>query len=531
MIPHLLSILIFLPLAGALLLLLFRNNERLVKAGGLIVSLVVFLLSLPLYFAFDPARAEMQFEERVPWIGAFNASYHVGIDGIALLLILLTTFLTPIVLLSSWDSIKNKVAGYVAMMLLLETAMIGVFSALDTFLFYVFWEMILIPMYFIIGVWGGQERIYAAIKFFIYTMAGSLLMLVAIIWLGYWASTQPGGVFTTDMTRLMVIAPEVPGQLQMWMFAAFALSFLIKVPAFPLHTWLPDAHVQAPTGGSVILAGVLLKMGTFGLIRYGIQIFPFAAAQAAPYLCVIGVIGIIYGALVSMVQQDIKKLVAFSSVSHMGFIILGIFGMTVEGMQGGVIQMLNHGLSTGALFLIVGMIYDRRHTREISQFGGLARQIPVFSTFFMIVTLSSIGLPGLNGFVGEFLVLMGTFNSKFLGNPWYVVFAATGVILAAVYMLWMFQRVVFGMSRSEENEKLIDLNRREIGLLLPVILFIVWIGVYPSTFLSKSEPAVQNIVRYWDLRRAQNVPSPPPQVQANRTPPAESAPLRIAADR
>lgn len=363
-------------------------------------------------------------------------------------------------------------------------------------------------MYFIIGIWGGKQRIYAAIKFFIFTMVGSLLMLVAIIWLGYHASTLPGGSFTSDVTQLFSIAPHIPMNIQMWMFAAFALSFCIKVPAFPLHTWLPDAHVEAPTGGSVILAGVLLKMGTFGLIRYGLQLFPAAAIDAAPVLCAIGVIGIIYGALVSMVQKDIKKLVAYSSVSHMGFVILGIFGMTIEGMQGSVIQMINHGLSTGALFLIVGMIYDRRHTREIAEFGGLAKQIPIFSTLFLIVTLSSIGLPGLNGFVGEFLILIGTFQSSFLQNHLYVILASSGVIFAAVYMLWMFQRVVFGTSRSPENASLTDLNKRELALLLPVIFFIVWIGVYPGTFLSRSEKAVTNIIRVLENARDGKLPSP-----------------------
>lgn len=505
--PHLLSVVIFLPLVGSLILFFFRRNEFITKAGGLLISIVTFIISLPLYFLFNPSLDEMQFVDKVLWIPSLNVSYHIGIDGIALLLVLLTTFLTPLVLLSSWDSIKRRVADYVFMMLLLETGMLGVFSALDTFLFYVFWELILIPMYFIIGIWGGREKIYAAIKFFIYTMVGSLLMLVAIIWLGNYASTLPGGEFTTDVTKLFSIAPQIPLNIQTWMFAAFAFSFCIKVPAFPLHTWLPDAHVQAPTGGSVILAGVLLKMGTFGLIRYGLQLFPQAAISAAPFLCVIGVIGIIYGALVSMVQKDVKKLVAYSSVSHMGFIVLGIFGMTIEGMQGSVIQMVNHGLSTGALFLLVGMIYDRRHTREISEFGGLAKHIPIFSTFFLIVTLSSIGLPGLNGFVGEFLVLLGTFQSTFLHDHTYVIFAATGVILAAVYMLWMFQRVVFGTSRSEANTSLIDLSAREIAVLVPVVLFIVWIGVYPTTFLSRSEHSVQNIVRKLELVRDGKFPA------------------------
>ena len=494
MIPHVLNVVLFLPLIGAAAVMLARRSDNAARWTGVVFSLLTFLLSLELFFGYDANNPAMQFLEKVSWIPALNVSYHVGLDGISMLLVVLTTFITPIVLISSWSSITKNVPLYVAMMLILETAMIGVFSSLDIFLFYVFWEMILIPMYFIIGIWGGKNRIYATVKFFIYTMVGSLLMLIAIIWLGYYASTMPGGEFTTDITMLFDIAPTIPLGIQGWMFAAFALSFLIKVPAFPLHTWLPDAHVEAPTGGSVILAGVLLKMGTYGLIRFNLQLFPQSSLEFASFLSVLGVVGIIYGALVSMVQKDVKKLVAYSSVSHMGFILLGLFGVTVTGLQGGLIQMVNHGLSTGALFLIVGMIYDRRHTRMIEEFGGLARQIPIFATFFMIVTLSSIGLPGLNGFVGEFLILLGSFQSDVLASPWYVVFAASGVVFAAVYMLWMYQRVVFGESRNPENEKLSDLSIREIGLLLPVVLFIVWIGVYPSTFLDKTESSVQRVV-------------------------------------
>ena len=502
MIPHLLTYLLFLPLIGAAGVLLSRRNVGAARWIGLTTSIATFILSLPLFFSFDASRSDMQFVEKIAWIPSLHVSFHVGIDGISLLLVMLTTFLTPIVLVSSWTSIQKNIAMYVALMLLLETAMIGVFVSLDTFLFYVFWELILIPMYFIIGIWGGKERIYATVKFFIYTMVGSLLMLIAIIWLGHFASTLPGGEFTTDIVKLFEIGPMIPMHIQVWMFAAFALSFLIKVPAFPLHTWLPDAHVQAPTGGSVILAGVLLKMGTYGLIRFNLQLFPQSSIEYASLLSVLGVVGIIYGALVSMVQKDVKKLVAYSSVSHMGFILLGLFGMTTLGLQGGLIQMINHGLSTGALFLIVGMIYDRRHTRMIEDFGGLAKQIPIFSTFFLIVTLSSIGLPGMNGFVGEFLILLGSFESAVLGSIWYVVFAATGVVFAAVYMLWMFQRVVFGVSRSPENDSIVDLNKREIGLLLPIILFIFWIGVYPSTFLSKSEQTIQRIAEKLELVRS-----------------------------
>ncbi|MEX2090444.1 MAG: NADH-quinone oxidoreductase subunit M, partial [Bacteroidota bacterium] len=375
------------------------------------------------------------------WIEHLSISYSVGVDGMSLLLILLTTFLTPLALLGTWNSITHRIKEYMVMMLLLEVGMIGVFASVDLFLFYVFWEAMLIPMYFIIGIWGGQDRVYAAVKFFLFTLFGSLLMLVAILALAYSASTLPGGTFTTDLLTLYGVGPRLALNVQSWMFLAFALSFAIKVPLFPLHTWLPDAHVQAPTAGSVILAGVLLKMGTYGLIRFCLPLFPDATFVFTPLMSSLAVIGIIYGALVAMVQTDIKKLVAYSSVSHLGFVVLGTFAMTEEGIQGAIIQMVNHGLSTGALFLLVGMIYDRAHTRAIADFGGVAKVMPVFASFFMIVTLSSIGLPGLNGFVGEFLILVGSFKSPFLGSYAYSVVATSGVILAAVYMLWMYQRV------------------------------------------------------------------------------------------
>lgn len=491
---QLLTYVIFVPAVGSLLLLfLKRENTSAIKTIGIAISLLAFVLSLLLYFGFDPASSEMQFVHKVLWIPALNVSYNVGVDGLSLLLIMLTTFLTPIALLSSWSSIEHRVKEYTIMMLLLETGMIGVFCALDMFLFYIFWEAMLIPMYFIIGIWGGKNRIYAAIKFFLYTMFGSMLMLVAIIWLGYYASTLPDGKFTTDVLELYSVGLQIPRAIQAWMFLAFTLSFAIKVPLFPFHTWLPDAHVEAPTAGSVILAGVLLKMGTYGLLRFSLPFFPQAAMMFTPYIATLAVIGIIYGALVSMVQTDIKKLVAYSSVSHLGFVVLGIFALTEEAIQGAIIQMINHGLSTGALFLMVGMIYDRRHTREIAEFGGLAKVMPLFATFLMIVSLSSIGLPGLNGFIGEFLILLGSFNSPFLSH-WFTIFAATGVIFAAVYLLWMYQRVVFGNVTNPANEKLFDLNAREIAVLVPVLLFIVWIGVYPNTFLSKSAATTKQIV-------------------------------------
>lgn len=491
---YILTYIIFFPLLGAVCLLLFRREQlTVIKTLGIIFSISTFILSVFVYAAFDPANASMQFVQRASWIPALNISYNVGIDGMSLLLIMLTTFLTPIALLSSWNSIQKRVKEYTIMILLLEMAMLGVFASLDLFLFYIFWEAMLIPMYFIIGVWGGQNRIYAAVKFFLYTMAGSLLMLVAIIWLGYYAAYGVHLGFTTDVQTLYAIAPQIPMVIQRWMFLAFALSFAIKVPLFPFHTWLPDAHVEAPTAGSVILAGVLLKMGTYGFLRFCVPFFPAAFHAFLPYLSTLAVIGIIYGALVSMVQVDMKKLVAYSSVSHLGFVMLGICALTKEGIQGSIIQMVNHGLSTGALFLIVGMIYDRRHTRLISEFGGLAKVMPLYSTLFMIVALSSIGLPGLNGFIGEFLILLGAFTSPNISDVFAVV-AALGVILAAIYMLWMYQRVIFGKPVKPENQGLQDLSTREIAFMLPILLFIVWIGVYPNTFLKMSDHTAAKIV-------------------------------------
>jgi NADH-quinone oxidoreductase subunit M len=492
----LLTVILGIPLVGALFILaLPKGSTTAIKTTGLIFSTAAFLASVWLFVLFDGTSAEMQFVQKFSWIPSLDVSYHVGIDGISLLLVILTTFLTPIALLASWDSITTRLKGYVALMLLLEAGTLGVFVALDLFLFYVFWEFMLIPMYFIIGIWGGAERIYAAVKFFLYTIAGSLLMLVAIIWLGNYAASQPNGHFTTDLLALYRIAPSIPMATQTWMFLAFTLSFAIKVPIFPLHTWLPDAHVQAPTAGSVILAGILLKMGTYGLIRFSLPLFPYATFTFLPYIAVLAIIGIIYGALVSMVQPDLKKLVAYSSVSHLGFVVLGIFALTEEGMQGSVIQMVNHGLSTGALFLLVGMIYDRRHTRLIKDFGGLSRQMPVFATFFMIVMLSSAGLPGLNGFVGEFLILLGSFKSQFLGNHWYAIVAATGVVFAAIYLLWSYQRIFFGKLDNPENQKLLDLNPREWAVLVPVVIFIVWIGFYPGTFLQKSALSSRHLIQ------------------------------------
>jgi NADH-quinone oxidoreductase subunit M len=493
-----LSITIFLPALFAIaVIFLPKENIRLIKLIGFAGAALTFFVSLFLFFGFDSTLIGFQQTHKFIWVSSLNISYFVGIDGMSLLLILLTTFLTPLALLGTWNSIERQLKEYTVMVLLLEVGMTGVFASLDLFLFYIFWEAMLIPMYFIIGIWGGANRIYAAVKFFLYTLFGSLLMLVAIISLGYFASTVENGQFTTNLLDLYRIAPKLPLNLQMWMFAAFGLSFAIKVPIWPLHTWLPDAHVEAPTAGSVILAGVLLKMGTYGFIRFNLPLFAEASIKMMPFMCSLAVIGIIYGALVAMVQTDMKKLVAYSSVSHLGFVMLGIFSMTEEGMQGAIIQMINHGLSTGALFLLVGMIYDRTHTRLIADYGGVAKLMPVFASFLMIISLSSIGLPGLNGFVGEFLVMLGSFKSTFLDNRWFTVFAGFGIIFSAVYMLWMYQRVMMGPVRQDGlygGHQLTDLNWREIAALVPIVLFVVWIGIYPKTFLGKSAPFVKQTI-------------------------------------
>jgi NADH-quinone oxidoreductase subunit M len=405
---NLITYLLLLPLIGGIAVM-FLNKESTIRIAGLVISLGVFVISMIMYYQFDPAVNGFQFMYKVSWIDSLNISYQVGVDGMSLLLIMLTAFITPLTLISSWNAITKKVKEFTFFMLLLEVGMIGVFVSLDLFLFYIFWEAMLIPMYFIIGVWGGENRIYASVKFFIYTMFGSLLMLVAIVWLGVHASGILG-YFSTDLVELHSVAPGIASGLQNFMFLAFAFSFAIKVPLFPLHTWLPDAHVQAPTAGSVILAGVLLKMGTYGLLRFCLPLFPEASKYFAPFISVLAVIGIIYGALVAMVQTDMKKLVAYSSVAHLGFVVLGIFAMTEESIQGAVIQMVNHGLSTGALFLLVGIIYERTHTREIKAYGGIAKVVPVFAFALLFASLSSVGLPGLNGFIGEFLILLDPLN-------------------------------------------------------------------------------------------------------------------------
>ena len=484
----LLSLIIFIPLAGAVaIMLLGRERDGFCRGLALAVSLATFVVSVVLFVRFDAGAPGMQFVRTVPWVADLGISYTVGVDGISLLLVMITTLLMWVAILSSWQAIQTRVREYMAAMLLLETGMLGVFCSLDLFLFYVFWEAMLIPMYLLIGIWGGERRIYATIKFVLFTLAGSLLMLVAILYL-YFLHGGATGTYTFDLITLY--GSSIGLEAQCWLFAAFFLSFAIKVPLFPFHTWLPDAHVEAPTAGSVVLAGVLLKMGTYGLVRFCLPLFPLASAVFTPYVMTLAVIGIVYGALVAMVQPDLKKLVAYSSVSHLGFVVLGIFALNAQGMQGGIIQMVNHGLSTGALFLLVGMIYERRHTRLIADFGGLARTVPVFCVFFMITTLSSIGLPGLNGFVGEFLILLGTFRSSMV----FGVIAASGVVLAAVYMLWMFQRVVWGEVTHEENRKISDLTVREYVVLVPLVVLMFWIGVYPKSFMSKTEASVQHLI-------------------------------------
>ena len=500
-----LSLIIFSPLLGVLLLLFVdRERSELAKWIALLASGVTMLISLPLYFAFDIDGPAFQFVERVSWISAWGVEYHLGLDGISLFLVLLTTLLTFISVLSAWTAVTKNVREFMITMLLLEVGMNGVFVALDVFLFYVFWELMLFPMYFLIGVWGSERRLYAAIKFVVYTMSASVLMLVAILTL-YYLNYQSTGELTFSLLEWYKLRVGFPAQY--WLFAAFALAFAVKVPMFPFHTWLPDAHVEAPTAGSVILAGVLLKMGTYGFVRFAMPLFPVATHAFLPYLIGLAVIGILYGALVCMVQPDMKKLVAYSSVSHMGFVMLGLFALNFQGVQGGLLQMLNHGVSTGGLFLLVGMLYERRHTKAIAEFGGLMKVMPIYATFFLIFVLSSIGLPGLNGFVGEYLILVGAFQVE----PVAAVLAAFAVILAAIYLLWMYQRVFFGKITNEANAGLKDLPLREILVLAPLVVLIVWVGVYPKPFLDRMEPAALRLIdmvqSHAEVRPADDPPS------------------------
>ncbi|MGC8855699.1 MAG: NADH-quinone oxidoreductase subunit M [Anaerolineae bacterium] len=490
-----LTLLTFFPLVGVLILLFVPSEKKnLLRWIALLTTLVTFGLSLWVLAQFDASNPDLQLVARYDWItvAGWNIQYHMGVDGLSILLVLLTGLLTPISILSTWTAVEERVKDFMVFFLLLEVGMMGVFLAQDLFLFYIFWEFTLVPMYFLIGIWGGPRRIYAAIKFFLYTMAGSILMLLAILWLGI-----QGGTFSVPD---LIAQGNIPANVQWWLFLAFAAAFAIKVPMWPLHSWLPDAHVEAPTAGSVILAGVLLKMGTYGFLRFNMPLFPQATLRAAPWIALLATIGILYGAAVSYAQSDVKKLVAYSSVSHLGFVMLGMFALNLQGIQGAILQMINHGLSTGALFLLVGMIYEQTHTRVIKVYGGLWKITPIFGSIMLIVALSSMGLPGLNGFVGEFTILLGAFGSKAIGSPWYAGISAAGVIMAAIYILYMFQRMFLGPQGEivEEVKKhghgLRDLNWREIVTVLPLLVLIFWIGLYPAPFFNIMAPAVKKLV-------------------------------------
>jgi NADH-quinone oxidoreductase subunit M len=514
---NLLSIVVFLPVVGALAAAFFPAAEpKQHKVLALVVTLLTFFASLGLWFGFDaaPGAREFQFEVQAPWIPSLGIGFHMGLDGVALLLVMLTTALTPLVVLSAWDAIQERVKEFMIAILVLETAMIGSFAALDLILFYVFWEAVLVPMYLLIGIWGSENRLYATVKFFIYTFVASVLMLVAIIYVG----AKAGGTFDYVQVRQTL---QVTGSAQRWLFLAFAVAFAVKVPMFPLHTWLPDAHTEAPTAGSVLLAGVLLKMGTFGFFRYALPLFPEATLHYRSAIAVLAVIGIVYGALMCLVQKDMKRLVAYSSVSHMGFVMLGLMALTAEGLTGGVYQMLNHGVSTGALFLLVGMLYERRHTRAISEYGGVAKQVPWLATVFVVVTLSSIGLPGTNGFVGEFLILSGTWLAKLARAPWFSAVGATGVILGAVYMLLVVERVFFGPLQNKKNAGLRDLSLREWVVIAPLLLLIGVMGLMPQPFLDPVRQPVDRLLsRFAQVERRLQESDPARTPTTGTQPPA-----------
>jgi NADH-quinone oxidoreductase subunit M len=488
MMDHLLSLILFIPLAGAAVLLLIdKRNVGAIRWVANIVAFIGFVISVPLWFRYNPGNAEFQLIERAPWIPSIGAEYYLGVDGLSVLLILLTTMMGFIAVLSSWTAITERVKEYYIFLLVLQTGMLGAFMALDFLLFFLFWEVMLVPMYFLIGIWGSANRLYSAIKFFLYTLVGSVVMLLGILAL-YFAYHAQTGVYTFDITRYHQFTFD-PG-LQWWVFLAFFLGFAIKVPMFPFHTWLPDAHTDAPTAGSVILAAVLLKMGTYGFLRFSLPILPEASRQFVPMVVLLSIVGIVYGALVAMAQKDWKRLVAYSSVSHMAMVMLGMFALNPVGITGSIVQQLNHGISTGALFLIVGIVYERRHTREISEYGGLSKVMPVYAAVFLVMTMSSIGLPALNGFIGELLILQGVFTAS---RAW-AAFAASGVVLGAAYMLYLYQRTMFGRVENPKNERLLDLSHREFATFAPLLVLAVWIGLYPSPFLVRLEPSVRHVM-------------------------------------
>jgi len=494
-----LTLLMAVPLLGAVgLMFLPKTNHGLIMRAATVIALIDFILVIPLAVNFDKSGPKMQFVERLNWVPSLGISYFIGVDGLSVLLVLLTPLLGLLAILSSWTAIKLRVKEYYVFLLFLQVGMLGVFVSLDFFLFYVFWEVMLVPMYFLIGVWGGPRKLYAAIKFFLYTLFGSVLMLIGILAL-YFKHFDLTGIYTFDILQIgNIVLPVVWQRILFW---AFFIGFAIKVPMFPFHTWLPDAHVEAPTAGSVILAGILLKMGTYGFVRFNLPLFPEACEHYMWIVAFLAIVGIVYGALVAMIQPDMKKLVAYSSVSHLGFVMLGLFALNSYGISGGILQMINHGLSTGALFLVVGLIYERRHTRMIADFGGLSKQIPVYAALFMIVTLSSIGLPGLNGFVGEFLILVGAFKRNWV----LALFATSGIVLGAAYMLWLYQRVMFGKLDKPENEKLKDLNKRELATLIPIIAFMFWIGLYPSYWLNFMDPSVEHLIQQMEMKKGTQV--------------------------
>jgi NADH-quinone oxidoreductase subunit M len=526
-----LSIITYVPLAGALLMILFirKENTGAIKTFATLVAAIDFVLSIPLWLYFDPKGTNdrlFQFRETFDWIPSLGVKYSFGIDGIALLLILLTTLTGLIAIYSSFSAIDHRQKEYYVLILLLQTGMIGTFCALDFFLFYVFWEIMLVPMYFIIGIWGGPRKLYAAIKFFLYTLAGSVLMLLSILGLYFF---NDGGISflnirglgnpaTFSVLQYHEIGHLIPPTLQFWIFLGFFFGFAIKVPMFPFHTWLPDAHVEAPTAGSVILAAVLLKMGTYGFVRFALPILPDATKQLLVPIVVLSLIGIIYGALVSLVQKDMKKLVAYSSVSHLGFVMLGMFALNPMGLRGSVLQMINHGISTGALFLLVGIVYERRHTRLIAEYGGLAKQMPMYATLFLIAALSSMGLPALNGFIGEFTILLGAANSVHFGTMWYAALAAIGIVLGAAYLLWLYQRVFWGPLDNPANQNLRDMTGREILTLVPLVICMVWIGIAPGIFFDTIKEPVDYIVRKVDPAYFDAKPMPAPPAPASESP-------------